>query len=67
MRFICSKCCDEINLEPCRLTLPNDPSKTKKDIMAGLTMCPLEGCNYIKGVWVKNGEIFKADWKEAIK
>ena len=65
MKFICKKCCDEINTEPCRLTLPNDPSKKPKDIVAGLTTCPLEGCNYIKGKWVKNGEVNAADWERA--
>ena len=67
MKFICKKCCDDIQDEPCRLTLPNDPGKTKEDIMAGLTTCPLEGVNYIKGKWIKNGEVQYAEWERVGK
>jgi hypothetical protein len=64
MKFVCYKCCDDFQVEPCRLNVPNDPTKTKKDIMAGLTTCPFEGCNYDKGKWIKNGEVYKAEWKQ---
>jgi hypothetical protein len=62
MRFYCYKCCDEIQTEPCILTIARDPCHTKKDVMVGLTMCPFEGCNYNKGTWVKNGEHYAAEW-----
>ena len=67
MKFVCNKCCDDYNQDPCYLEVPDDPPKTKKDIMAGLTTCPFEGCDYRKGRWIKNGENYKAEWKALMK
>ena len=63
LKYICRKCCDEINLEPCTLRIPKDPIHKIKDIEVGLTTCPLEGCNYIQGEWVKNGVYNAANWE----
>jgi len=63
MKLICTKCCDNINIEPCKLTVPNDTALSKKDILEGLTTCPFEGMNYIQGKWVTNGINFKAEWR----
>jgi hypothetical protein len=65
MKFQCRKCCDEFQEDPCTLDIPNDPHHTIKEVMVGLTMCPLEGCDYKKGKWIKNGETYKAEWKRA--
>lgn len=64
MKFVCEKCCDEVQLKPCKLEIPKGPAHTKKDVIARLTTCPLEGCDYIKGKWKKNGEVYKAEWKQ---
>jgi hypothetical protein len=66
MKFVCKKCCDGyINVEPCVLNVPKDPTHTIKETTVGLTTCPFEGCNYMKGKWITNGEIYKAEWKKA--
>jgi hypothetical protein len=64
MKFVCKKCCDEMNSEPCRLDIPKDPDHTEKDIRLGLTTCPFEGMDYHKGKWVKNGSNFPAKWEK---
>ena len=64
LRFQCSKCCDDIQMEPCKLSVPLDGIHGVEDIMVGLTTCPIEGCNYMKGKWVKNGETYQAEWKK---
>ena len=65
LKFVCKKCCDEITLEPCSLKIPMGAGDTVQGVMAGLTTCPLEGCNYVKGKWVKNGENYTAEWERA--
>jgi len=67
MKFICKKCCDEMNATPCKLDIPKDLVPTEVDIQLGLTTCPFEGMDYFKGKWFKNGDNFPAKWEKVKK